>query len=291
MGQYNKFYTAEKAKYGIFTGAVIPFARTLSGGSPGGGDYLQYAPAGYLKCNGAIYRSKDYPVLAELLGSGNNSRFKKFNVELQEANNDLSDGQFQVPDLGAKYINASSFPGGYNNLYTEDSFGNIVPVVGVAAELSLNQGTEVQVFYNGSFQVGRTEVPFSNAMNFASTLTPAVPTTTIQDIGYLGHAHFSNVVVKRSGPFTSNDTQSGNTSAITVSEELQISQSGGSEASTEHGHTIDVSSVSRSTSCFYDQFEVSGASLTTTVRMSQENTVKFDDIQHKFILVEYLIKF
>jgi hypothetical protein len=285
------FYTAEKAKYGIFSGAVIPFARSLTGSNPGGGDFKQYAPAGYLKCNGAIYRCKDFPVLQGIVGSGQACKFKKDNIELQEPNLDFSDGQFQVPDLGAKFVNAAQFSGGYNNLFTEDRFGNVVPVVGLAADVELNQGNDIQIFYEGSFQVGRTEVSFSNAMNFTSTLTPAVETEDIGAIAYLSHAHYSNCAVLRSGPWNSNDTQSGTSGDIFVSANTEIGAVSGTETSTRHGHAIDVSRVERTTESFIDSFAASAANVITNVRLSKEPTVKFDDLMHKFILVEYLIKF
>ena len=288
-----KYYTAEKAKYGIFTGAVIPFSITLSNIQ----DIAAKAPAGYLKCDGGIYRAQDYPVLAEMLGLGSNSKFKKDNVLLQEANADMTEGQFQVPDLGAKFVRASSFAGGYNNLFTTDTNGNIVPVVGIPGELSVNQGNTFDVFYNGSFIVGTTPVTFPSSMNFASTLTPTIPNSILRNTDYLGHMHHTNCAVKRSGPYNSANIpniqgiQSGDDGDIIIADSITISSQSGTENSTKHGHTADITPVSRDTTSNIDAFELSAGSISTNITISQSPTVKFDDIQHKFILVEYLIKF
>jgi len=288
-----KYYTAEKAKYGIFTGAVIPFSVTLSNIQ----EVAAKAPAGYLKCDGGIYRGKDYPILAEMLGLGSNSKFRKDNITLQEPNAEGTEGQFQVPDLGAKFIQASTFAGGYNNLYTTDTSGNIVPVVGIPGELSVNQGNNFDVFYEGSFIVGTTPVVFPSSMNFASTLTPTVPNTILRNTDFLGHMHHTNCAVKRSGPYNSanipgiDGLQSGNDGDIIIADSITISDTAGTENSTKHGHVAEITSVSRSTTSNIDSFELSAGSISTNITLNQSNTVKFDDVQHKFILVEYLIKF
>lgn len=293
------YYSAERGKYGLFTGCVVPFPIFLSGTSPGGADFKNYVPAGFLKCNGAKYRGSDYPVLADILGMGSSSRFKKDNVELEEPSQDLSFGQFQVPDLGAKYINASSISGGFNNLYATSSDGTQIPTCGVPVEVILNQGSEVSVFYEGNFKVGATDIFIPSAMNFVSTLSPVAPASEIPASGYLPHAHFSEVSCLRGGV---QNTDSIITSASGYSQgalydnaqggpTISISEVTGTDESTNHVHFFKTTQLQRDTDFVLRPVTLSSSFLTTTINMENENAIKFDDIQHKYVLVEWLIKF
>ena len=293
-------YSVEKGKYGLFTGCVVPFPRFLSGSSPNGGDWKDFVPSGFLRCDGAKYRGRDYPVLANILGMGSTSKFKKFNVELEEPTEDLTFGQFQVPDLGAKYINASTISGGYNNLYATNSEGNQVPTSGVPGEIVLNQGEDIDVFYTGNFLLGSSPVFMPSAMNFVSTLIPTAPSSSIQAAGFLPHAHFSQCTVLRGGVANTDNiitTVGGTPSSGQVVENAQgspsqaISQISGSESGTSHNHFFNATALDRKTELVLNQAELTSAFLTTTVSLNNENTIKFDDIQHKYRLVEWLIKF
>jgi hypothetical protein len=293
------YYAAEKGKYGLFTGCVVPFPRFLSGNSPGGADFKQYVPSGFLRCNGAKFRGSDYPVLAEILGMGASSRFKKDNVELEEPSSDLNFGQFQVPDLGAKYVNASNISGGFNNLYATASDGTQIPTCGVPVEVLLNQGDEVSVFYEGNFQVGATDIFIPSAMNFVSTLSPVAPAAEVPSLGYLPHAHFSEVSCLRGGVqntdaiitsasgFTGGNLYNNAQGGPTIS----LSEVTGTDESTNHVHFFKTTSLTRTTDFVLRPIALSSAFLTTTVNLKNEQSIKFDDIQHKYTLVEWLIKF
>jgi len=293
-------YSVERGKYGLFTGCVVPFPRFLSGNSPNGADWKDFVPSGFLRCDGSKYRGRDYPVLANILGMGSTSKFKKFNVELEEPTEDLTFGQFQVPDLGAKYINASNVSGGYNNLYATTTTGTQVPTCGVPGEIILNQGENIDVFYTGNFLLGNSPVFLPSAMNFVSTLIPTAPSSSVQSAGFLPHAHFSEATVMRGGVANTDNiitTVTGTPSSGQVVEDAQgsfsqaLSTSAGSESGTSHNHFFKATALDRDTELVLSQAELTSAFLTTTVTLNNEKTIKFDDIQHKYMLVEWLIKF
>ena len=72
------YYTKEKARYGGVSGTIIPFPIKLpTVNVPDQGDWKEYLPAGFLRCDGSILDASEYPILAEILGTGNNSKFKR----------------------------------------------------------------------------------------------------------------------------------------------------------------------------------------------------------------------
>jgi len=289
------YYGTERSKYGVFAGCVVPFPKYLPGSNPGSLAFKESVPAGFLKANGGIYRGRDYPVLAEMFGMGANSTYRKPHVELEEPNADLTLGQFQVPDLGSKYINAATFSGGHNNLYVESA--NVPTATsGAVVELSLNQGENVQIFYEGNFQVGNYPVPMPSSMNFVSTLSTIVPEVSVDGTGFLPHAHFSTttVIIGGRAPLGPAVTSAGGTTPAQggnpTPRAVAVEPTGTAEG-TNHVHNLDSGALDRDTEFFLPAFALDSAFLTTTVSMRADNTVKMDDLQHKYILVEYLIKF
>ena len=95
------FLNQERTKIGTTTGTLIAFPQELEVNDPNVGNSAELLPAGYLRCDGAVYSESVYPALAEVLGTGDSCAFK------QEGQN-LLDTQFQVPDLRSKFIRASS---------------------------------------------------------------------------------------------------------------------------------------------------------------------------------------
>jgi hypothetical protein len=288
-----KNYSFEKGKYGTVTGTIIPFGRYLDGNTPEGSDWTTYIPAGYLRCNGLIYRARDFRALAQVLGIGSDCKYRKDGVTLEEATDDLRLGQFQLPDLGSKYIKAANSNGIYDNMMVFDPVRNtFTERVGLEVELTLNRGNLIETTYNGSFTVPTTEVPFPSTQNFASTLGTQIPAAEVQADNLLAHGHFSNAAVVRSGPFTgrmavwSGDLKTGFTADTLES----FTAVGGSASGTSHNHSLSRSTVSRSTTHNINAFSASADQIVTTTRLSVDNTFKMDDLQHKYILVEYLIK-
>ena len=92
-----KFLTRERSKLGSAPGTIIQWSLPIQDGDPDGSTNVVDLPAGYLKCDGAIYSERQYPELARILGTGAASIYKKSDVTL------LAD-QFQVPDMGSKPV-------------------------------------------------------------------------------------------------------------------------------------------------------------------------------------------
>lgn len=288
-----KNYSFEKGKYGTVTGTIIPFGRYLDGTNPEGSDWTTYIPAGFLRCNGLIYRARDFRALAQVLGIGSECKFRKEGVELEEANADLRLGQFQLPDLGSKYIKASNSNGIYDNMMVFNPVTNtFTDRVGLEVELSLNRGNLLETTYSGSFSVPTTEVPFPTTQNYGTTLGTQIPAAQVDSDNLLAHAHFSNAAVVRSGPFNGRmavwggDLKAGYTADTLES----FTNVGGTTTGTSHNHSLTRSTVSRSTTSNITAFSASAETIVTTTRLSVDNTFKMDDLQHKYILVEYLIK-
>ena len=289
-----KNYSFEKGKCGTVTGTIIPFGRYLDGIDPESSDWITYVPAGFLRCNGLIYKARDYRSLASVLGTGTSCKYRKEGVTLEEANENLTLGQFQLPDLGSKYIKASNSNGSYDNMMVLNPITDTLTTrVGLEVELSLNAGTELQTTYSGNFSVPTVPVSMPSTQNYGTTLSTQIAAGTLDANNILAHAHFSNAVVTRSGPFNgfvatwSGDRKVG----YTVDEVESFSSVGGSDAGTSHNHSLTRSTVSRSTTHNVPAFSPSAENIVTTTQLSVDsNTFKMDDLQHKFILVEYLIK-
>lgn len=288
-----KNYSFEKGKYGNVTGTIVPFGRYLDGSDPAGFDWTKYVPAGYLRCNGGIFRARDYRALAEVLGIGQACKYRKDDVELEEADDTLSEGQFQLPDLGSKYVKSSTASGTYQNLLILNPItGEFTTRSGLAVEIELNQGEELETPYSGTFTVPNTEIEFSDNQNFATTLPGNIPDATVQFDNLLAHGHLSNAAVVRRNEDSENvATWSGDLkTGYTVNQEITQSSVEGSEEGTEHNHSLERSSISKNLSSNIDTFSLPADQIITTTRINSSNTYKMDDLNHKYILVEYLIK-
>lgn len=291
-----KRYSFERGKYGFTTGTIIPFARFIDGVDPVGNDFLNYVPAGFLKCDGTIYNARDFYSLATVIGVGSECRFTKEGTVLVDANEGFRNGQFQVPDLGSKFISAASANGVYNNLFVENpNTGQLVERVGIEGSLELNQGEEIITTYTGSFQTPIIPVEFSPNARFGTTLRTGIDNATLSDNGMLAHAHFSNAAAIRSGPFedtvcTDADPIDDNEEGLFSNQEETVTAVGGLRGGTEHGHQLARSSVTTNVSSNIDSIPISGELIQTTTTISKSNAFKFDDIQHRFMLVVYLIK-
>ena len=92
----------EKSKYGSGTGSIIIWPVELTSLSPNAEDNIKKLPAGYLKCDGTVYKAEDYPQLAEILGVGSSSKFIRRDIS-NDPIDDVDDDEFIVPDLGSKF--------------------------------------------------------------------------------------------------------------------------------------------------------------------------------------------
>ena len=179
-----KFLTRERSKLGSAPGTIIQWALPIQDSDPNGSTNVVNLPAGYLKCDGAIYTNRQYPELARILGVGAASIYKK-------ADQTLLEDQFQVPDMGSKHIEASvnANIGTYRNLQKITANATITKA-GVGVEISSNVGNSAQVGFNGVFTV-----PSQN-FNLNGNVGWTVPTNTEEEMvssRAIGpHMHYSS---------------------------------------------------------------------------------------------------
>jgi hypothetical protein len=179
------FYNREKSKIGTTTGSIINWSRQLTSNDPEDTTIKTQLPAGYLRCDGSIYAAEIFPALAEVLGTGQQSRFRK-------PNQTLLDNQFQLPDFGSKKIRASSGAnlGDYVDLYIEDDSNNTITKSGVGLEVQSNIGTRYEILYQGSFFLPGQTIPVTGEPGFTRSTGNYTETTDVQQNAFIPHAHF-----------------------------------------------------------------------------------------------------
>ena len=295
------FYTNERARYGGVTGTIIPYPIKLPDVNvPDQGDWRDLLPAGYLRCDGSIRAASEYPVLAEVLGVGNNSKFKRPD---QEVNNN----QFVLPDIGSKYIQGGNASGAYLNdrVINEDSSKpyrvgaevNVVSLIGDTTTITYSGEFTVvspgQVEFIGNPQFGtttsdnRTLKAFLSEQNFQAHGHDA-------DVGvfsYLGKWSDSIFVGESTGA-----SQGGNDGQNEGSNEpLTIQSPTDSSAVVSHAHLIDFPSSTQiadnnNLRYTFSDVNVDAFGLETTVTLTTNNIKKLDEATPPYILVEYIIK-
>jgi len=300
-------YSFQKGKYGGPCGTIFPYFQTITSVIPTGSEYTDNIPAGYLRCRGQILNADQYPNLALIIGVGSACIYRKTNTTLQERRSDGTGGQIQLPDLGSKYITASTTSGNYLNTTTFNTSTNTeVSRAGVSVELSTNASATNIVTYNytGVFKMTQRNVPVNGNIRISGPVSTT--RSSVGDSQIMGHGHGSTLATgtsittglrcayelfrqgflclgARSG---SADTPSGRKWTTNTLEEV------GSDALTSHSHTGLFPSITSSSSTATLQYtEIPAIGLTTNVTFNKFNRFSIDRISSKFILCEYLIKF
>jgi len=305
---YEKFYSFEKGKYGGPCGSIFPFFRTLNGLSALSDDYINFVPAGFLKCKGQILSADQYPNLARVLGVGANSIYKKEGTTLQEKDADGTGGTFQLPDLGSKYIVANATGGVYSNIdVTNPGTNTITQKAGIGITLEA-QSNSVTFPYTGSFEVPGRTLTVNGSIQQKSPPS-ATPDDTLSISQFLAHGHNTDFKISKRINYRSdgmayyqwkkNNYYCGQKGqgcqsnanfgiahkAITLTEE-------GSATGTKHKHYgITPQKTGETKTASVAAITMDAAPITTTVVINTANTFKADEIAPKFILCEYLIKF
>ena len=96
------FLNQERTKIGTTTGTLIAFPQELEVNDPNVGNSAELLPAGYLRCDGAIYNAVDYPALSVVCGTGSDNKFVRKDLA-GNALQTITDALFIVPDLSSKY--------------------------------------------------------------------------------------------------------------------------------------------------------------------------------------------
>lgn len=282
-------YTKEKAKYGGVTGSIQIFTSYLSlANDPLDETFKTKIPAGYLRCDGAIKTATDYPDLALILGTGNNSRFKKEGVE-------LTDNQFQLPDLGSKCLNPGLSTGTYTDLTLVSSPNT--KRVGVEVEVSSNVGNSATVDYSGNFTVIGTSTPIlllGNAKYNPPNTDKKTATTILDGSNFQAHGHQTNAkVLNYTGNFkVGSDGKSGLNCSPFAGNAIVGSGNPSNTSASSHQHTITWPTIYTQNFAYaFNTFNVPADNLQTTINITTKDVKVLNDSVTPFIIVEYIIKF
>ena len=190
----------ERAKYGSGVGTIICWPVELTTKNPNNEDNIRKLPAGYLKCDGTIYKAEDYPQLAEILGVGSSSKFARRDVT-DAFIDSVDDDEFIVPDLGSKFLKPTTggSAGLYINIVKNDQSGQERRRSGMGIESSSVAGTTVgntttiPVSYTGAFTVPSQEISLQGkpAWTKGSLGTGFSDLEAVDTAAIHSHMHFS----------------------------------------------------------------------------------------------------
>ncbi len=260
-------------------------------------------PAGFLACDGAVYNVKDYYCLAQVLGIGDECRFKKDNVILRNPDTETGDlGSFQVPDLGSKMMIGGRSTGTYQSL-TKTEKPN-VNRVGVEVEASSNVGSRVYCNYNGHMEIQpATDLEFTGNIKYNMIRKTSAHAMDIEEF----QAHSHNAPYQRILNYTANHKYDGdgktsvgegaadnpfagvNASAGNELEETAMSVP--NQYST-HDHTLTrPASYSHNFKYQYGTVEVPLDDMQSYIDLDISNLDVLNQVVTPFMMVHYIIKF
>jgi hypothetical protein len=292
-------YTHNKSHWGGVPGTIQ--MHTVSGlgvnNDPTTAKFKENMPAGFLKCDGTIKNSKDFLLLSQILGVGDESRFKKENAILRNIDTETNDlGQFQLPDLGSKVIIGSRGSGEYFSTTLEDDEG--VSKVGVEVDPISNIGNTATVNYIGNMLIGSDIANFNSSPKYTVPKDTSLYSLTIDE--FQGHYH--NVagdtgftVLNYSaahdigGDGKGPRANTANASAGNTLEETSISIPSGESG---HDHTITRPfTYTHDFTYSHSNIDVPLDDMSSTVNVDVENLNVLNQVVTPFILVHYIIKF
>lgn len=200
-----KHYQKEKSKLGNAPGTIINWSKPIANTDPNAASNIASLPAGYLPCDGQVYNANQYPQLADILGTGASSIYKKDDTTLSET-------QFQVPDLGSKHIEASTSGnvGLQRNMLKTVGTGanaNQVQRAGVGVDIISNIGDTATVGFNGVFTIPSQQFALNG--NIGWTLPTTTETESVAVNGFGPHMHHTttNWIAIKEDPAVTNRSQ------------------------------------------------------------------------------------
>lgn len=281
-------YTKEKSKYGGMVGTIQIFTSYLNlANDPLDSTFRTKIPAGYLRCDGAVKTASDYPELAAILGTGANSRFKKETTQ-------LSDNQFQLPDLGSKHLQPGLATGTYSDLTLIQS--PTTKRIGVEVETTSNVGNSVTIDYSGNFTVtGQTSLSLLGNAKFNPPNTDKKTSVTILDAGsFQAHGHNTNAkVLNYTGNFkVGAEGKSGQNCSPFGGNATVGSGNPANTTASSHSHGITWPTAYNQNFVYqYNTFNVPADNLQTTLNISTKSVQVLNESVVPFVIVEYIIKF
>ena len=297
------YYTREKSKFGGVVGTIQVYTTTLSADN-NPDNFKTQLPGGYLRCDGSILSSTQYPLLASVLGTGAQSKFAR-------DPDTLSEDEFQLPDLGSKYIRAANSSGGYLN----EEVGTTGQLrAGAALEAKVIGSKTKEISYNGNLKVlGQTKILFKGGPFYtAGDDDFQTKNGLASSDAFQAHGHNTSrrAIFNYTGSWQDSpapgDGPGFNYQQVQGANYLQsvAADSSWSFLGGQHKHTIDVpkaktfnhaetgdGSGNHNFNYAMAYQEVDPFGLVTTVNLSTTAITKLDNVISPFIIVEYIIKF
>lgn len=285
-------YSRERSRYGGYIGSIQIHTSLGLGSDPSSIQFNNILPAGFLRCNGQVLNAKDYFALSQILGVGDECRFKKENRDLRnpdQTQNDL--GQFQLPDLGSKVIVPSNGTGDYINDLVESTGDNRV---GPEIEVFSNQGNVIETTYIGNFR-GQAQTDIRLNSNPSYSMPSKLSEVALSIDNFQSHAHNSSqtylnysTAARTGGTGKTRGNLPGNSGAGMVLGTTNVN------ASTEPVHTHSVGKpiqYSHNFAYSFNNFDIPAEGITSRIDVNLSNDRKLDQVVSPFILVEYIIKY
>lgn len=292
-------YTHNKSNWGGIPGTIQ--MHTVHGlgfnNDPTTAVFKNTMPGGFLKCDGTVKNAKDFYLLSQILGVGDNSRFKKDSVLVRNpdiATNDL--GQFQLPDLGSKVIIGSRGSGEYFSTTLENDDG--VSKVGVEVEPLTNIGDRATVNYIGNMVIASDIANFNGSPRF--NIPRDTSSTSLSIDEFQGHYHNAGggggftVLNKTVTHATGGDGKGPRANTANASAGNSLEETSLNVPTGEPGHDHTITRPYTYTSDFtytYDNIDVPLDDMESYVDVDVENLNVLNQVVTPFILVHYIIKF
>ena len=296
------YYTREKSKFGGLVGTIQLYTSTLSADNDPD-SFKSDLPAGYLRCDGSILPASQYPLLASVLGVGAQSKFARDPDSLLET-------EFQLPDLGSKYIRAANSSGGYlqDKVGTTDQYR-----AGAGLDVTVLGSATKTITYNGTLKVlEQTKINFKGAPIYVGGDADNLTKNGLASADvYQAHGHDvgKTAIFNYTGSWTDSAAPEGGPGANSVSPtganyfQPVAAEDDWSFLAGQHKHAVSTpksntfnhseSTVPGNNNFNYKmtQQEIDPFGLETSVSLSAAVTTKLDNVISPFIIVEYIIKF
>lgn len=213
------FYNKEKARHGSLVGTIISFPIEFQGEDPKQAVNLALLPAGYLRCAGQVLFAEEYPALAEVLGVGDECRFKK-------PDQALALNQFQLPDLRNKHIRSTSSSniGQYNDLTVTDTNGNTVIKSGVGLDVIQNIESPYELTYTGEFYIPPQTLDLRGEPSFSIDTGNYTFETDVFQNAFQPHLHRTNTLRARQKNRNGNDFSSRQINSVRTLSSMNVCQ-------------------------------------------------------------------
>lgn len=289
-----KYYTVEKAKFGGTTGTIIPFTIQMpTTNLPDVSNWRKYLPAGFLRCDGAIYKADLFPTLASIIGVGKQCKFAK---DPQNIEPDV----IQLPDLGSKYVRCSNSSGQYLNLYLNQD--ETQTKVGAEIEIESLVGDSVDISYSGTFDVQEKSGNKFIGNPIFTTNNGYTDNSVLSEDEFQAHGHGADVGVftylgkwKDTNAILTGENVSNDGSTEGSNNLVQTEGPSSSVGSPSHNHQIILPSSAEYKSKNGFRYKVPSVGipadgLKSTITVTTEQLLKLDNAVAPYILVEYIIK-